>query len=86
MITIGLSRGGRRDRASLAGLVWREDAGTEATVGGDAQLVDPSGAARTSPIDELGNFLFEDLPRGSYRLEIQLADRVVVAEDLPVGA
>lgn len=85
-ITLGPGPDARRGRASIMGLVVPEDAGVEAVSGGEARLVAPGGGAHATPIDELGNFAFEDLTPGPYRLELHLADQVFLVEDLPVGS
>ena len=35
-------------------------------------------------IDELGSFLIGDVAPGVYRLEVDLADRLIVVDDLPL--
>jgi hypothetical protein len=83
-VTLGPGPRGARGRVSLLGLVWAESAEAPALEGGEAQLVGESGTY-AAPIDELGNFGLEDVAPGTYRLELRLADRTVVIEDLRVG-
>ncbi len=49
---------------------------------GQARLLADRGAARTTDVDELGNFDFEDVSAGAYTLEIELADEIIVVEQL----
>jgi hypothetical protein len=51
---------------------------------GQARLVLPDGASQLASIDEYGNFDFEDVPGGSYTLELDLAHEVIVIEQLTV--
>ena len=70
----------------MMGLEMPEDGEAEAASGGEARLVARGGGAHATPIDELGNFAFEDLTPVRYRHELHLADQVVLVEDLPVGS
>ena len=71
-------------RGALIGLVWSE--GTAgARLGGVAHLVASDGLTHEAPIDELGNFVFEDVAAGAGQLELRLDDAVVVVEDVPIG-
>ncbi len=88
-LTIAIDTGfeARRGRADLTGLIYSEDA-AESAIGetGAATLVAPDGTARTAEIDDLGNFAFEGIAPGTYRLEVTLGDRLVVIEELRIGA
>jgi hypothetical protein len=75
---------GRRGRPSLAGLVLG-DGVAELPTDALATLVDAAGTSRTTEIDDLGNFTFDDVDTDVYRLEVLLGDRVVVVEGLHVG-
>jgi hypothetical protein len=43
------------------------------------------GASRAASVDEWGNFTFEGIAPGEYRLEIALGDGVVTIDNLPIG-
>lgn len=88
-ITITLGPGAARPRAghtSLSGLLFGDPATAPAAIGGAAvTLVGDAGEPYTTTLDDLGNFSFEDLTAGTYRLEVALGDRVVVVEGVAVG-
>ncbi len=84
-LTISPTPSGRRGQVALVGLIWDEGESTGAPTPGEAQLIAPTGATRSVPIDELGNFSFDEVAPGVYRLEVQRADQMIVIEDLPVG-
>ncbi len=88
-LTIAIDTGfeARRGRADLTGLIYSEGAAAESAMGetGAATLVAPDGTARTAEIDDLGNFAFEGIALGTYRLEVTLGDRLVVIEELRIG-
>ncbi|HEV8637345.1 MAG TPA: hypothetical protein VG370_24250 [Chloroflexota bacterium] len=71
-------------RGAFIGLVWSEGP-AGARLGGVAQLVASDGLSHEAPIDELGNFAFEDVAAGAGQLELRLGDTVVVVEDVRVG-
>lgn len=73
-ITLSIGRAARRDRVSLMGLVVREDTETDEGAGGLARLAGAGGDASTAEVDDLGNFVFESVPAGVYRLELDPAD------------
>jgi hypothetical protein len=83
-ITLGPGAQPRRGRASMMGLMVREAGDAEVPPGSIARLLAPSGAVESAEIDELGNFTFDDLHPGTFVLELQLADTVVVVEDVTV--
>jgi len=70
---------------SLTGLVWSDATTSEATLAGVATLTGDDGTARTANVDELGNFTFEDVKVGAYRLEMSLGDQVILIESLRIG-
>jgi hypothetical protein len=77
-----LSIGPGFDRGSLIGLLVP---GTrELPARAEARMLSEDGAHRLTEVDALGNFEFEDLPAGSYVLEIELPDEIIVVEHLGV--
>ncbi len=82
-ISLNAVEGERPSLWSLLGLVVDPDGATLAA-GGEAHLFGPSGESLAATVDELGNFAFASLRSGRYRLEVSLADRVVVLEDVPI--
>ncbi len=81
-ITLSTARGTRR--LLLAGLVTRDRGGPETVAGGEATLASGD-VSRRERIDDLGNFTFDAVAPGRYRLEVRLADQVLVIEELQVG-
>ena len=69
-VTVSVARG--VERGSLIGLV-------AGGVGRMARL-----EAHTAEIDDLGNFEFEELSPGTYTLELELEDRVIVVQKLQI--
>lgn len=69
---------------TLDGLLAPED---DALVVADAAvtLTAADGANRDASADEWGNFTFEAVAPGAYRLEIALGDGVITIDDLPIG-
>jgi hypothetical protein len=53
---------------------------------GRVELVAPGGARRETTLDELGGFEFSELPVGTYVLQIELQDRLVVLDGFQVQA
>jgi hypothetical protein len=92
-ITLSASPKTRRGPALLSGLILRDgdkpDAAPEvdrgAIAGGEVVLIDADGAARTEPLDALGNFSFEIAKTGTYRLEVRLPEQIVIVEEVQVG-
>jgi hypothetical protein len=70
-------------RWALDGLITREDAG--ATRVAETRLVAANGTVRAARADELGNLVYEALPSGTYRLELDLPEQTVVIEELWIG-
>ena len=72
----------RRGYRNLVGLIaWPAAALGDAT----ARLFTPDGAHRDGAIDEIGNFVFDDLPTGEYRLEVLLGGDTIAIDGLRVG-
>ena len=83
-ITVAPGPVSRPGSTSLLGLI--DLGGDELTPAGrEVQLARRSGATRTTSIDDLGNFFFEDVQPGIYDLKVQLEDAVIVIQDLPFG-
>jgi hypothetical protein len=55
-------------------------------VEGRVELIARNGARLETALDDLGGFEFSDLPEGSYDLQIELQDRLVVLDDFQVRA
>jgi hypothetical protein len=69
---------------ALVGLLIVEDRAPERLAGVTARLVPADGWPRAVSIDSLGNFEFSDVRPGTYTLEIDLPDSLVVVEALRV--
>ena len=77
-VTISIAPG--QSSGSLIGLV----VAAEAVEGREVRLLPRHGAPTRTNIDELGNFLIEGLSSGLYALELELANGVLVIEELRV--
>lgn len=75
-----------RKRVVLDGLIWFDREAPLPLGGRTVALVDPTGATYRAVTDEQGNFSFDDITPGTYRLELRVDDQIVVVEQLPVGA
>jgi hypothetical protein len=82
-ITLTATPAARHGRVSLTGLLLSESAGLDEFAGAEVRLIAPGGAPETTEVDDLGNFVFDDLVPGAYRVELELEDRIVI-EDLQV--
>jgi anti-sigma factor RsiW len=51
---------------------------------GQARLTSEDGQPHATEVDDLGNFEFEDVPAGSYQLEIELPDEIIVVEGFAI--
>jgi hypothetical protein len=72
----------------VIGLVQREDATMDAAMGARVRLYAGATALATETIDELGNFMFEEVTpaeRQQLDLEITLSDRIVLVPNLPLN-
>jgi len=78
-ITISIAPG--QTPGSVIGLV----VANEPVDGHEVRLLPRQGAPVRTSVDELGNFVVEGLASGLYALEIELADGVLVIEELQVG-
>ena len=85
-VTISIATGPAiRGYATLSGLVWSDDAESEEMAGHDVTLAAETGPAYAMRLDNLGNFAFEEIRPGVYRLEIRLSDQLVVVENVWIG-
>lgn len=87
-ITVGPGPDSRRARASLMGMIVPEASTAEDEpdfAGAEAHLTSTDAPAHTSPIDELGNFAFDDVTPGTYSLQLRLANLLIVVERLTLG-
>lgn len=74
----------RRGTVALTGLLVPEDEG-DIVAGMAVLLIDSDGARRDTMADEWGNFAFETVAPGEYRMEITLGDGIVTIDRLPIG-
>lgn len=79
-ITVGPGQGA----GSLVGLVLIAGTKPETLDGHTVRLVPSDRAAFASALDDLGNFEFEQVPAGSYALEIDVPGALIVVEELHV--
>ncbi len=78
-VTISIAPGA--SPGSLIGLI----VAPQPVEGRGVRLLPRQGGPRQTTVDDLGNFLVEGLEPGLYALEIELADGVLVIEELQVG-
>lgn len=83
-ITLSATPSARHGRISLTGLLLSENVDVDQFAGAAVRLIAPDGAAQGTQIDELANFGFNDLVRGTYQLELELTGRIVVIEDVHI--
>jgi hypothetical protein len=81
-VTVTLGRG--QTRGSVSGLVVASDQSPASMEGREVRLLPRAGATIATQLDDLGNFEFAALEAGAYVLEIDVADGVVVIEELRV--
>jgi anti-sigma factor RsiW len=85
-LTITLDVGAvRRGRASLIGLIWRED-GAVMPPGSVVTMTGTTGIVASAEVDDLGNFAFDDVEAGTWQVELALGDEIVVIDGLHIGA
>jgi anti-sigma factor RsiW len=82
-ITISSLPGAARGRVTVAGLVTHESAEPE-QLRGEVRLAAGEAPSHTGEVDEMGNFFLEDVAPGSYQMELQFPEQVVLIEDLQV--
>ncbi|MDQ6834159.1 MAG: hypothetical protein M3008_12230, partial [Chloroflexota bacterium] len=73
-----------RGRTSLMGLIWRDGDDLTAIAGSTVTLLRDGESAQTT-IDEVGNFAFDDITPGTYRLEVSLGDDLITIEGVSIG-
>ncbi|HJZ48128.1 MAG TPA: zf-HC2 domain-containing protein [Roseiflexaceae bacterium] len=82
-LTIGVQRVvSRTDRRVVHGSLELDDDLYEVFSGATANLLRDDILIRTAELDELGNFVLDDLAPGTYQLALHLPDREVIVEAL----
>ena len=81
-VTISVQRATRGVRGSI--LVGLVEPWTAASAGGQAQLYADDRVVQSTEVDDLGNFVFDAVPPGNYRVEVRLAEVVVTIDPLSV--
>jgi hypothetical protein len=82
-LTIGVHRVvSRADRRVVHGALELDDDLFDAFSGATAHLVRDQTLICTAELDELGNFVLDDLAPGTYQLALRLPDREVIVEAL----
>ncbi len=83
-LTLGVQRVVSRtsDRRVLHGALELDDELYEVLSGATAHLSHNETLIRTAELDELGNFVLDDLAPGTYQLALRLPDREVIVEAL----
>jgi len=81
-LTLSVQRAGSGNRNGIiVGLLQDlQETATESR----AELFSADTLIQTEPVDDLGNFLFSDIPTGSYRVEVTVPSAVVVIEPVDV--
>jgi len=82
-LTLGVQRVlSRADRRVIHGVLELDDELYEVLSGATAHLLHNEILIRTAELDELGNFVLDDLAPGTYQLALRLPDREVIVEAL----
>jgi hypothetical protein len=82
-ITIDIYRlASQADRRVLTGTLYLDDDLPQGACQASAYLAHNNQLIRTADLDELGNFMLDDLSPGNYRLSLRLPDREVVIETI----
>lgn len=84
-ITVGPGLGSRVGRWSVVGLILSESGELEADDAAEIQLTQADDTVATTNVDDLGNFVFDDVRAGRYGLRLLLADRTIVVENVRIG-
>ncbi len=85
-ITLGSAIDARRGSWTVEGLLLLDSGDPEYFAGREVRLVPSAEPAIVTIVDELGNFTVEDVAPGGYRLELDLPDRVIFVDELPLGS
>ena len=72
----------RSDRRVIRGALEIDDELYSVFSGATARLTHNETLIRTAELDELGNFVLDDLAPGTYQLALRLPDREVIVEAL----
>lgn len=72
----------RADRRVLTGTLFLDDDLPQGSCQASAYLAHTNQLIKTADLDDLGNFMLDDLLPGSYRLSLRLPDREVVIETI----
>jgi len=82
-LTLGVQRVvSRADRRVIHGALELDDELYEVLSGATAHLSHNETLIRTAELDELGNFVLDDIAPGTYQLALHLPDREVIVEAL----
>jgi len=82
-LTIGIQRvASRAERRVIHGALELDDELYDVFSGATAHLSHNETLIRTAELDELGNFVLDDLAPGTYQLALRLPDREVIVEAL----
>jgi hypothetical protein len=81
-VTVSLSSGDQP--RSLLGLVIDPSAAEGVLDSCSVRLVPTDGAVLTTTLDDLGNFEFDEVPSGTYVLELDLIGRLIAIEQLRI--
>jgi len=84
-ISVTQTPGDRPGAVCLDGLVVQRGPKPEPLANCEVVLIPSTGAPLGTWTDELGNFLYDELDGGPYRLELSLPDEVVVLGELRLG-
>jgi len=81
-LTLDVQRTARSDRVVLVGMLLDEEGVSEGMERATASLLDDANVVSSTMIDELGNFVLEDIAPGNYSLSLRLPTLEVVVEAL----
>jgi hypothetical protein len=81
-LTLDVQRASRADRVVLVGMLLNEDGLSDGMEQVTASLLDDTHVISSTLLDELGNFVLEDIAPGDYSLSLRLPTIEVVVEAL----
>jgi hypothetical protein len=84
-ISVTQTAGDRPGTVCLDGLLVGRSPTPEPLAQCEVVLLPPAGPPLSTWTDELGNFVYDELEHGTYRLELSLPDEVVVVGELRLG-